>query len=161
MTDTVFGSRQVCRITGLTERQLRYWRDTGMIAPSGRTPGGHARYSFTDLIALRAVRRLLEAGISIQRTRRCVAALIERLPTVSLPLAQATLLVTGDVVLVLHHGAAFDAISGQQWIMPVADLIRDIERVTGQRAAAPDYQQDLFPGVEAATWRHIHNGSSA
>ena len=62
-----------------------------MIAASGpsvRTAGGHHRYTFQDLVALKAAKRLLDAGVSLQRLRRSVRALRELLPTVTRPLAE-------------------------------------------------------------------------
>ncbi|HEY9197778.1 MAG TPA: MerR family transcriptional regulator [Gammaproteobacteria bacterium] len=122
-----FSSRQVCSITGLSARQLRYWQQTGLLSPSQHTPGGHARYSFTDLIALKSARRLLDAGVSLQRIRKCLHSLTRFLPTARIPLRELSLVVTGDVVLVLHAAGAFDALSGQEWVLPVADILQEID----------------------------------
>jgi DNA-binding transcriptional MerR regulator len=138
-----FSSRQVCRITGLTARQLRYWQQTGLLSPSELTPGGHARYSFTDLIALKSARRLLDAGVSLQRIRKCLHSLTRFLPTARTPLRELSLVVTGDVVLVLHAAGAFDAVSGQEWVLPVADILQEIESLQGADAARPQ-QCELF-----------------
>ena len=138
-----FSSRQVCRITGLSARQLRYWQQTGLLSPSQHTPGGHARYSFTDLIALKSARRLLDAGVSLQRIRKCLHSLTRFLPTATTPLRELSLVVTGDVVLVLHAAGAFDAISGQEWVLPVADILQEIEDLQGADAAPPQ-QWELF-----------------
>ena len=61
MADGGFSRQQVCSITGLSARQLSYWRNTCLITPQGRTSGGHARYSFTDLVALTTAKRLIDA----------------------------------------------------------------------------------------------------
>ncbi|KAF0191738.1 MAG: MerR family transcriptional regulator [Gammaproteobacteria bacterium] len=152
MTETVLSSRQVRRITGLSQRQLRYWRQTELIVPSQQTSGGHARYSFLDLIALKSAKRLLDAGVPLQRIRKCIASLVERLPALSVPLAQVSLLVTDDIVLVFHQGSVFDALSGQEWIFPVADLLRDVEQISAKPDARPFYQQELFPDMEQGPW---------
>lgn len=129
-----FSSRQVCRITGLTARQLHYWHHTDLVAPSKRTAGGHARYSFTDLIALKSAKRLLDAGISLQRVRKCLHSLTGFLPNSRVPLRDLSLVITGDLVLALHSTGAFDALSGEEWIMPVADIIDELEslQLSGQ-----------------------------
>jgi DNA-binding transcriptional MerR regulator len=121
-----FTNKQVVRITGVTERQLTYWRKTGLLDPSATTAGGHARYSFYDLIALKAARRLLDAGVSVQRMRKVIGSLVRFLPTIDRPLADVSLVATGDVVLVFHEGTAFEALSGQEWVLPVAELQRDV-----------------------------------
>lgn len=142
-----FSSRQVCRITGLTARQLQYWQRTGLLAPAQRTTGGHARYGFTDLIVLKSARRLLDAGISLQRIRRCLQTLQNFLPGAKAPLRELSLVVTGDIILVLHHGGAFDALTGQEWILPVADILEEIESMQSGGEYRP-VQWELFGTTE-------------
>ena len=48
------------------------------------------------------------------------------LPNINRPLSALTLVATGDVVLVLHDGAAFEAISGQEWVFEVARFEREL-----------------------------------
>ena len=136
-----FSRQQVSAITGLTSRQLSYWRKTGLVVPQHYTDGGHARYSFTDLIALRAAKQLLDARISLQRIRRCLQSLTRFLPTVEQPLVELSLVVTGDVVLVFHGERAFDALTGQQWVFPIAELAKEVEQLQQE---LPE-QAELFP----------------
>ena len=90
-------------------------------------PGGHGRYTFEDLVALKASKRLIDAGVSVQRIRKSIRALRKMLPTVQRPLAELILVATGDVVLAFKDGTAFDAISGQQWVFEVARFKREVE----------------------------------
>jgi DNA-binding transcriptional MerR regulator len=124
-----YSRQQAAAISGLTARQLAYWRRTGLVAPQQRTRGGHARYSFADLIALRTAKRLIDAGISLQRVRRCLDSLTRFLPATDRPLTELSLIVTGDVVLVFHGDQAFDALTGQQWVFSIAELAREVERM--------------------------------
>jgi hypothetical protein len=48
------------------------------------------------------------------------------LPGVSQPLAELVLVATGDVVLVLRDGSAFEALSGQEWVFEVARFQREV-----------------------------------
>lgn len=146
--ETVFTSRHASTITGLTQRQLAYWRKSGLVSPSHLTPGGHARYTFTDLVALTTAKRLLDNGVSLQKIRGSVAALLEFLPTLRTPLNELSLVAAGDAVLVFHEGAAFEAVSGQAWIFPVAQIQRDIERLRPRRGDGPPLQRELFPDPE-------------
>ena len=123
--DQGFSTRQVCRITGLSARQLGYWRKTGLLSPAMQTRGGHARYSFVDLVSLKTASRLIDAGVSVQRIRQCLQSLSRFLPNTDTPLQDLSLVATGDVVLVLRSDAAFDALTGQEWILHVADLERE------------------------------------
>jgi DNA-binding transcriptional MerR regulator len=98
-----------------------------LVAPTAQTPGGHGRYTFEDLVALKTAKRLIDAGVSVQRIRKSIAALQKILPTVRRPLAELILVATGDVVLAFQDGTAFDAVSGQEWVFEVAQLQREVE----------------------------------
>ena len=94
-----------------------------------QTSGGHARYSFVDLVSLKTASRLIDAGVSVQRIRQCLQSLSRFLPNPDTPLQELSLVATGDVVLVLRSEAAFDALTGQEWILHVADLEREARRL--------------------------------
>lgn len=123
----LFRASDVVQIIQISRRQLQYWAQTDLIRPSARTPGGHGRYTFDDLVALKASKRLIDAGVSVQRIRKSIRALRKMLPTVKRPLAELILVATGDVVLAFKDGTAFDAISGQQWVFEVAQFKREVE----------------------------------
>jgi len=124
--ERTFRTHEVIEILGLSRRQLQYWAQTDLVRPSVTTRGGHHRYTFQDLVALRTARRLIDAGVSVQRIRSSIQALRRLLPSVTRPLSELVLVATGDVVLVFREGAAFEAASGQEWVFPVADLAREI-----------------------------------
>ena len=142
MVDYQYTSQQAAAITGLSQRQLQYWRKTHLLTPTHATSGGHARYSFTDLIALKAAKRLIDAAIPVQRIRKCIQSLAGFLPTIERPLHELSLVVAGDVVLILHGQTAFDALTGQSWILPVAELARAAELIKGEEEV-PE-QGELF-----------------
>ncbi len=131
----LFPTGNVLRVIGVSRRQLQYWAETGLVAPSARTPGGHGRYTLADLVALKAAKQLIDAGISVQRIRSSIGALKRLLPQVRHPLSELVLVATGDVVLVLREGTAFEALSGQEWIVEVARFQREIEHVLGSDEA--------------------------
>ena len=133
MTQGSFSRQQVLKLTELTSRQLSYWRKTGLVCPQSITPGGHARYAFTDLVALRTAKRLLDAGVSLQRIRKCLDSLTRFLPAADRPLVELSLVVTGDVVLVFHGERAFDALTGQEWVFPIAELAAEVEKLQQQQ----------------------------
>lgn len=153
MTETVFSSRQVSAITRITQRQLAYWRSSQLVSPSQFTTGGHARYTFTDLIALKTIKQLINAGVSIQRIRKSISSLMAYLPTMERPLTELSLVATGDVILVFHEGAAFEALSGQEWVFSIAEMQRDIRRWQQQREADTEIQGELFPETQDEMFR--------
>jgi DNA-binding transcriptional MerR regulator len=117
----------VAKIIGISRRQLQYWDETDLVRPVSRTPGGHARYAFEDLVALKTAKRLIDAGVSVQRIRKSIRALRDILPAVERPLAEVVLVATGDVVLAFKDGTAFDAVSGQEWVFEIAQLQREVD----------------------------------
>jgi DNA-binding transcriptional MerR regulator len=123
----LFRTQDVVRALGLSRRQLQYWAKTGLVVPSACTSGGHHRYTFADLVALKTTKRLIDAGVSVQRIRRSVEALAERLPTVGRPLEELVIVATDDVLIVFDRGTVFEAVSGQQWVFEVAQFRRELE----------------------------------
>lgn len=133
-----YRTQEVVAALGVTRRQLQYWAKTGLVVPSHSTPGGHHRYGFADLVALKATKQLIDAGVSVQRIRRCLEALSLRLPTIERPLAELVIVATGDVLLVIEGVHAFEALSGQEWVFEVAQLERDLARLSeGSKEARP------------------------
>jgi DNA-binding transcriptional MerR regulator len=64
---------QAARLAGCTPSQLRYWARRGIVVPGG--DGG--RYRFRDLVALRLVRSLLDAGLPSARVHAALRSLAE------------------------------------------------------------------------------------
>jgi DNA-binding transcriptional MerR regulator len=70
-----------CHAAGITYRQLDYWARTGLVDPSvrGATGSGTQRlYSFRDILLLKVIKRLLDAGVSLQQIRTAVQHLRRR-----------------------------------------------------------------------------------
>jgi len=70
-----------CAAAGISYRQLDYWARTGLVEPSVRsaTGSGTSRlYGFRDILVLKIVKRLLDAGISLQNIRTAVTHLRSR-----------------------------------------------------------------------------------
>ena len=63
---------EVCKITGITYRQLDHWTTSSLIDASIRNikgSGFHRIYSFQDIIQIKLVNKLREAGVSLQKIR--------------------------------------------------------------------------------------------
>jgi DNA-binding transcriptional MerR regulator len=70
-----------CNAAGITYRQLDYGARTGLVDPSvrGATGSGTQRlYSFRDILLLKVIKRLLDAGVSLQQIRTAVQHLRKR-----------------------------------------------------------------------------------
>jgi len=70
-----------CSAAGITYRQLDYWARTGLVEPGIRTASGSGTqrlYGFSDILVLKIVKRLLDAGVSLQNIRTAVDHLRSR-----------------------------------------------------------------------------------
>lgn len=68
----------VCQITGVTYRQLDYWTRTGLVTASVTPAAGYGTqrlYSFRDILIIKIIANLLDAGLSLQAIRRALATL--------------------------------------------------------------------------------------
>ena len=108
-----------CSAAGITYRQLDYWARTGLVVPTVRSAtgsGSQRLYSFKDILVLKVVKRLLDAGVSLQNIRVAVEALRARGVD---DLAQVTLLSDGTSV--------YECTSSEE----VVDLLRAGQGVFG------------------------------
>jgi DNA-binding transcriptional MerR regulator len=80
-SDTGYRGPTACNAAGITYRQLDYWARTGLVEPSVRSAtgsGSQRLYSFRDILLLKVIKRLLDAGISLQQIRTAVQHLRAR-----------------------------------------------------------------------------------
>ena len=95
---------QVCKLVGITYRQLDYWARTNLIRPSlqeATGSGSQRRYSFSDVVQLKVIKRLLDAGMSLKKIRFAVEILREQM-SLDQPLADVTLLSDGQTIYAAH-----------------------------------------------------------
>jgi tetratricopeptide (TPR) repeat protein len=96
----------VCRMLGITPRQLNAWEKLGFLSP-GDT------FGFPDLVALKTLRRLRELHIPVQKIKDAVASLKIRLEDIDRPLAQLRMTTEGRRIAVHVSGSRMEAMSGQ------------------------------------------------
>jgi len=124
--DQGFRGPVACSAAGITYRQLDYWARTGLVVPEVRGAhgsGSQRLYSFRDILLLKVIKRLIDAGISLQQIRTAIEHL--RLRGVA-DLTQVTLMsdgvsvyecTTDDEVIDLVHGGqgVFGIALGRVW----------------------------------------------
>lgn len=74
-----FRGPEACELAGVSYRQLDYWARTHLVEPSVRAAHGSGTqrlYSRRDVVALRVVRELLDAGISLALIREALPGLL-------------------------------------------------------------------------------------
>ena len=69
-----YSAIQAARLSGCSRAQVDAWRRIGLVVPDDADAAGP--YCFRDLVALRMVASLLEAGLPMARIKRAVAELV-------------------------------------------------------------------------------------
>src|SRR5437764_13502896 len=114
---------QVCKIVGITYRQLDYWARTDLIRPSiadARGSGTQRRYSYRDLVELKVIKSLLDAGVSLQSARRAIEYLRDHLGE---EIATAHLVLNGtNSVLVQPDAELVDLMRKGQGVFSIVAL---------------------------------------
>jgi DNA-binding transcriptional MerR regulator len=128
-----FRGPQVCKVVGITYRQLDYWARTGLLRPSitdAKGSGSQRVYSYTDLVQLKVIKQLLDAGVSLRSTRRA----IECLRSSGGALASASLVIADDRTVLANTGEElFDLLRGGQGVL---NIVLGMERIVGEVDAA-------------------------
>src|SRR4029450_3194434 len=140
----------VYKLGGITYRQLDYWARTGLVTPSVRAADGSGTqrlYSFTDVVELRIIKRLLDAGGSLRQIREAIGYL--RKESGGKPLSDVTLMSDGNRIYACHSGeevvdvlsngqAVFGIAAGRVWPHPQGDLAPLPGEAPSGAAAAPE-----------------------
>jgi DNA-binding transcriptional MerR regulator len=120
MSEQGYRVPDVCRIVGITYRQLDYWARTDLVTPSVRDAQGSGTqrlYSFQDLVSLKVIKNLLDTGISLQRVRKAV----EYLQEMDRPTHGVTLMSDGKGVYEAHSPeAVVDLLNKGQGVFAIA-----------------------------------------
>jgi tetratricopeptide (TPR) repeat protein len=74
------GFREAALLLEIEESRLRYWAQTGLVTPSGQR-GPRRYYTFSDLVALRAVQTLTARGVDVPRIREALRDFAPSLPS--------------------------------------------------------------------------------
>ena len=143
-----------CPAVGISYRQLDYWARTGLVVPSVRDASGSGTsrlYSFRDLVVLKVVKRLLDAGVSLQNIRKAIDALRSRGVE---DLAGITLISDGTTVYECRSPEeVVDLLQGGQGVFGIAigGAFKEIQGSLSQLPAEPvgGQSEPAAPPVEA------------
>ena len=129
MPEEGFRGPQVCSIVGISYRQLDYWARTDLLRPSiseARGSGTQRVYSYRDLLELKVIKRLLDAGVSLQSARRAIDVLRNSGGDV----ATANLVMSGSQSVLARSGEEIiDLLKGGQGVLNVVDLAGVVEEL--------------------------------
>jgi DNA-binding transcriptional MerR regulator len=146
-----------CHAAGISYRQLDYWARTGLVVPSVRDASGSGTqrlYSFRDIVVLKVVKRLLDAGVSLQNIRKAIDALrsrgVDDLAGITLisdgttvyecrsPEEVVDLLQGGQGVFGIAIAGAFKEIQGTLSALPAEPATEVIEDAPAQEATGDE-----------------------
>jgi tetratricopeptide (TPR) repeat protein len=128
LTD-LFTLSEIARLLDLSPTRLRTLDRAGVVSPSGRRRGRRA-YTFSDLIALRTAKTLLERKVRLRDVTRAVQALKRSLPKVTRPLQELRIVSDGQRVVVRTQDGSFEPLTGQMLLdLEVKSLREDVVRV--------------------------------
>src|SRR5690242_10392402 len=136
-----------CNAAGITYRQLDYWARTGLVEPTVRSATGSGTqrlYGFRDILLLKIIKRLLDAGVSLQQIRTAVNHLRERGTD---DLTRVTLMSDGaSVYECTSNDEIIDLLQGGQGVFGIAvgGVWREIE---GSLAELPSERTAEAPGA--------------
>jgi DNA-binding transcriptional MerR regulator len=129
-TEQGYRGPQVCKIVGISYRQLDHWDRTGLIRPSlalARGSGTQRLYSYRDVVVLRIIKQLLDAGVTLHRARKAIGFLRESLGE---DLASANLVLgANDSVLARDGEELLDLLRQGQGvfnIVPLSGVVDDV-----------------------------------
>ena len=138
---TGFSGPAVCRITGVTYRQLDYWARTQLVTPSVKAAQGSGTkrvYSYSDLIEVKVIKSLLDAGLALPRARQAVNCLRDQ---VGGELKSVSLVLSGsNTVLAYSDGEIIDLLKGGHGVFNVISLesvTADIDTSLANEPEAP------------------------
>jgi len=131
-----------CSAAGITYRQLDYWARTSLVEPTVRAASGSGTqrlYSFRDILVLKVVKRLLDAGVSLPNIRKAVEFLRGRGVR---DLANVTLLSDGiSVYECTSAEEVIDLLAGGQGVFGIA-VAGALRELTGSLHTLPAERAD-------------------
>ncbi len=127
-----FSGKRAAEIVGITYRQLDYWARTDLIRPSLADAGGSGtrrRYSYKDLLELKVIKRLLDAGIKLESIREAFVYLRERLGE---DVASAHLVIDGTSAVLVRGTELIDVVNRYQGqgvlnLLPMDGVVEELD----------------------------------
>ena len=137
-----YSGTQTAKVVGISYRQLDYWARTDLIRPSlsdASGSGSRRSYSYNDLLELKAIKKLLDAGIKLEQVRKVFDYLRQHVAT---DIAAAHIVIDGASVMLCDGDQLVDVLKNGQGVLNVLSLggVRD------------ELEADLLPTpIEATT----------
>lgn len=150
--DHGFSGAKAAEIVGISYRQLDYWARTDLVRPTltdAAGSGSRRRYGYTDLLELKVIKSLLDAGIRLENVRDIFSYLRDILGQ---EITSANLVIQGSTSVVIQSdGELIDLIHKGQGVLNILPLagVRD-EMDARIRELRPPAESSAEVGSEPA-----------
>lgn len=118
-----FSGKKTAEIVGITYRQLDYWARTDLVRPSladASGSGSRRKYSYRDLLELRVIKSLLDAGIRLESVRKVFQYLQQHLDE---DVTTVNLVISGSNSVLVHSGEEIiDLLKNGQGVLNILPL---------------------------------------
>jgi DNA-binding transcriptional MerR regulator len=122
-TEQGFSGRKTAEVVGISYRQLDYWARTGLVTPSlaeARGSGSRRSYSYRDLLELKVIKTLLDAGLKLESVRKVFTYMREHLGE---DVSSANLVISGTSSVLVRSGEELiDVLQQGQGVLNVLPL---------------------------------------
>lgn len=125
-----FSGTKAAQIVGITYRQLDYWARTDLVRPSladASGSGSRRRYSYRDLLELKVIKKLLDAGVRLESVREVFDYLRNQVNT---DISSAHIVIDGAHVLLCEGDEWIDVVrkgQGVLQLLPIATVRNEID----------------------------------
>ena len=137
----LYTTSQLVKLVGITPRQVHYWDKTNLLKPSFSPSGKRTvkYYSFINFVECRAVKSMLEQGISVQSVRKTLNFLRDSYPDLRNHFSEFKLITNGkDIFVIDKDGKGLKSPSGQLvMIIPFGDYYKEVEGLLKKKSVRP------------------------
>ena len=154
MAKQSFSGSQAAQIAGITYRQLDYWARTNLIRPSlsdAKGSGSRRSYEYRDLLELKVIKQLLDAGIKLESVREVFNYLRSHVDT---DIAAAHIVISGKAVVLCQGDQLVDVVRNGQGVLnvlPLANIKSDVDAkivsLADRNAVATTQSSAIAPNV--------------
>jgi len=153
--ETTFSGRSAAEIVGISYRQLDYWARTDLVRPSvtdASGSGSRRRYSYADLLELKVIKSLLDAGIKLESVRRVFDYVREHLGE---DIVSANIVISGSSTVLVQDGPELiDVLRKGQGVLNVLAL-------SGVKDEVDARIVEMFPTANAEERSHHPSAAGA
>lgn len=152
MSEIGYSGTKAASVVGISYRQLDYWARTDLVRPSlvdAAGSGSRRAYSYRDLLELRLIKSLLDAGIKLESVRAAFEYLRGQ---VTDDIASAHLVISGGNVLLCDGDELIDVVRKGQGVLniiAIGSVKDDLDHQLVQLDLANDEPGDVPHAVRA------------